>query len=817
MAEAQVIRIKPHHYIHVLDQVNNVTRVCVGPMTFTRQEQERVVSGPNQMVMIPPRHYCIIQNPAVRDDKGEPVTDDNGQVKIRHGDEEVRRECDPFPLYPGETLYGKVSPLQVVLPNTALRLRATRDVALEDGNRYAGDEWLFRGPGTYVPRVEVQVVEIVRASVLKPLQALKLRAKKEFVRKGVARKAGEEYLEKKDGAYLPEVEEEVVETVSAIILTENKALHLRAQENLVDQFGVQRKAGAEWLVTIKQAESYIPGVQETVVGEIAITVLTNRQYCVVCDPVVDGQIKLGTRLLRTGECSFFLQPGERLESGLQRVHVLESEVALLLRAREAFEDKTKDGVVQRAPGDRWMIHGPCDYVPPVAVEILETRHTIPLDRNEGIYVRDIKSGKVRAHIGSSYMLKSDEEKWEKDLPSVVEEVLAAANPGGKAAARDKTRVVTYKAPHNTVVQIFDYKTKAPRVVYGPDLVMLGPEEQFTVLSLSGDKPKRPHVIKSLSLQLGPDFMTDIVIVETADHARLSLKLSYNWHFETTPGKNDDKIFAVPDFVGDACKAIASRVRGEVALHSFDEFHRNSAKIIRTAVFGIDESTPEAKIRNRFAFQANNLIISNIDIQSVEPVDSRTRDALQKSVQLAIEITTRSQEATAGHEAEKREQEARGELERQQIVDKAKAEEARKSLLELQAQSATVEATGAATADAKAQAARAEIKGTAAVDQAKRAAKAAKIKADSELAEIKGEQEAEVAHQKSLNELEVSRARDLAHIEASKFKKIVDTIGKDTLKAIAVAGPDTQEKLLGGLGLKSFSLSGPQSPLNLFSQ
>jgi len=414
------------------------------------------------------------------------------------------------------------------------------------------------------------------------------------------------------------------------------------------------------------------------------------------------------------------------------------------------------------------------------------------------------------------MLKSDEEKWEKELPSVVEEVLAAQNPG-KVVARDKTRVVAYKAPHNTAVQIFDYKTKAPRVVYGPDLVMLGPEEQFTVLSLSGDKPKRPHVIKSLSLQLGPDFMTDIVIVETADHARLSLKLSYNWHFETTPGKNDDRIFAVPDFVGDACKAIASRVRGEVALHSFDEFHRNSAKIIRTAVFGVDDSTPEHKIRNRFAFAANNLIISNIDIQSVEPVDSRTRDALQKSVQLAIEITTRSQEATARHEAEKREQEARGELERQQIVDKAKAEAARKSLLELQAQSATVEATGAATADAKAQAARAEIKGNAAVEQSKLAAQASKIKAESELAEVKGGQEAEIAHQKALNELEVSRARDLAHIEASKFKKIVDTIGKDTLKAIAVAGPDMQERLLGGLGLKSFSLSGPSSPLNMFSQ
>ena len=67
-----------------------------------------------------------------------------------------------------------------------------------------------------------------------------------------------------------------------------------------------------------------------------------------------------------------------------------------------------------------------------------------------------------------------------------------------------------------------------RVIFGPELVMLGPDEQFTQLSLSGGKPKKPNVIKSLCLLLGPDFCTDIVIVETADHARLSLQLSYNW-------------------------------------------------------------------------------------------------------------------------------------------------------------------------------------------------------------------------------------------------------------------------------------------------
>ena len=38
-------------------------------------------------------------------------------------------------------------------------------------------------------------------------------------------------------------------------------------------------------------------------------------------------------------------------------------------------------------------------------------------------------------------------------------------------------------------------------------------------------------------------------------------------------KEASKIFSVPDFVGDACKAIASRVRGAVAGVQFDDFHK----------------------------------------------------------------------------------------------------------------------------------------------------------------------------------------------------------------------------------------------------
>jgi len=365
------------------------------------------------------------------------------------------------------------------------------------------------------------------------------------------------------------------------------------------------------------------------------------------------------------------------------------------------------------------------------------------------------------------------------------------------------------------VQIYDYKAKKARVTFGPDLIMLGPDEQFTVLSLSGNTPKAPKVLSVVALLLGPRFSTDVVIVETSDHARLSLKLSYNWHFDIDKKNQDqaDRLFSVPDFIGDFCKAIASRVRGSVASQTFDHFHKHSADLIRIAVFGSDEA---GNIRNRFHFKANNLIITNIDIQSVEPVDQRTRDALQKSVQLAIEITTKSQEATARHEAERREQEAKGRLERQKLFDEAESEKARKELLHLQATSAAVESTGQASAEAKARAEAAKIEGEANVTQAKLRSEAQSTKANAQLKIFKQEQESEITYKKSWNALEIRKATDLSEIEATKFKTIVDAIGAETLKKISQAGPEMQARLLSGLGLKSFMITDGNHPINLFS-
>uniref|UniRef100_A0A7N6B4N2 Major vault protein n=1 Tax=Anabas testudineus TaxID=64144 RepID=A0A7N6B4N2_ANATE len=822
MVEASIIRIPPHHYIHVLDQNTNIARVEIGPLTYIRQDNERVLFLPVRMIMVPPRHYCVVLNPVARDDNGQILFDQSGQAKLRHADLEIRLTQDPFPLYPGEEIKQDVTPLQIVYPDTALRLQALLDFEEEGGEkRVAGDEWLFEGPGTYIPRKEVIVLETIKATVIRENQAIRLRARKEGVdRGGVRRVTGEEWLVSKVGAYLPGAHEEVIDIVNAFILNDKKALHVRALRPFKDAGGRNRRTGEEWLVTIADREAHIPSVSEEVVGVVDVTTLSSRQYCVIMDPVgADGKPQLGQKRVVKGERSFFLQPGECLEQGIQDVYVLSEEEGLVLRAVEASS-------VYRRPGDRWMLRGPIEYVPPAAVEVVLKRQAIPLDENEGIYVRDIKTGKVRAVIGHTYMLTQDEELWQKELPPNVEALLTSlidplANRSDRrmiaeSGPRDKTRVVSYRVPHNAAVQVYDYREKKARVVFGPEMVMLGPDEQFTVLSLSGDKPKRPNVIKAVCLLLGPDFFTDIITIETADHARLQLQLSYNWHFDVKSPADSAvaaALFSVPDFVGDACKAIASRVRGAVASVQFDDFHKNSNRIICSAVFGFDE---KLAVRTSLRFPQNNLVISSVDIQSVEPVDQRTRDALQKSVQLAIEITTNSQEAAARHEAERLEQEARGKLERQKITDQAEAERARKELLELEALSAAVESTGAAKAEAQSRAEAARIQGEAAVNEAKLKAEAQRIEAESELQRLAKAREQELSYKKEMDGLEVAKQERLAQIESQRFSQLVESLGSDTLKEIARAGPELQVKMLQALGLKSTLITDGSSPINLFT-
>ena len=126
-----------------------------------------------------------------------------------------------------------------------------------------------------------------------------------------ARRAGEEWLYERLGAYMPGVDEEIVETINAYVLTDRKALHVRATRTFTDVTKTERKAGEEWcvgvgaaaasrvarvttrrarLVTMAQSPTHIPDVYEKVVGEVSLTTLSNRQYWCVRSKPRDGVV-----------------------------------------------------------------------------------------------------------------------------------------------------------------------------------------------------------------------------------------------------------------------------------------------------------------------------------------------------------------------------------------------------------------------------------------------------------------------------------------------------------------------------------------------
>lgn len=222
-----------------------------------------------------------------------------------------------------------------------------------------------------------------------------------------------------------------------------------------------------------------------------------------------------------------------------------------------------------------------------------------------------------------------------------------------------------------------------------------------------------------------------------------------------------------------------------------------------------------KIRDKFLFTNNLLTITNVDIKNISTKDEETKNKLQATVNLAIEITTRSQEEEAKRQAEKRDQEAKSTLQRKIIQDNSQAESIKKLLFELKAQTQQIAESGLKEAEAKSKVNSMIIESESNIKVARLNKEMLNLKNKFKMENEKYEREAFFEYLKIKNEIEIETKTKISEIETEKFKGIMGLIGEDTLVKLSQAGPEAQVELLSSLGLEGFVMTDGNNPLNLY--
>lgn len=772
----------------------------------------------------------------------------------------VRQPMEQY-LFKGPAVYTPQLGEKVVRKITGRVLTETQHCFLvakyafvddEGQHRVAGERWMAAATGIYFPNPATHMI-VEEAVCLNSTTALVVEATSDFFdqRHGVARKAREQWLVTHDGVpagyYLPSLHESVVQLTemvhigpdqycivanspdaagrpqwgrrdvwvgkqsffkhpavlcspvyNSLVLDGTEALLVQAKQSFSDGDGVYHNGGQRWLIS--GPRRYIPDIHVSVLERRRIIAL-DENCGVYVRNINSGRIRsvFGQPFMLTADEELWERP---VSCYLRR---LLSAPRQSIRITEMTSQERREADIE---------YGRMHLLPEETDEMVGS---------SGLGGSNLLTEQTPESPASGSPTWTDSRDCsghsdDADVASLLAEAKRNAEPPEQTRDVQRYAVVSTNAVHNTLMQIYDVSVGTSRIVPGPATIYLEPHEHFTTLLLSGGRPKQPRQIHSLSLYMGPDYMADVIDVETRDHARLRLHLAYNWEFDSqrVGGGSYEAFFTIPDFIGEACKMLASRMRSVVAGQTFEYFHRNSSSMIRHAIFSAAADGSTKMVGESLCFTANHLLISTVDVQSVEPVDAKTRSALTKSVQLAVEIITKSQESDASHQAALLEQEAKGSLELQVMTDRAMAEAQRMDFVRVMVENSALEQAGASRAQATAESAArlVEVEGELEATPMRCQSHAEGMSAELDI--LRERMKLDLAHRQVMNSLVVDKARRLAHLEASKYESIMATLGKEAVVAMAEAGPKLQSQLLNALGLQGLLVTDGKTPINLFS-
>ncbi|MFY9223314.1 MAG: hypothetical protein WAQ98_11625 [Blastocatellia bacterium] len=499
---------------------------------------------------------------------------------------------------------------------------------------------------------------------------------------------------------------QMAEVIDGHELREDQYLVVRIYDKVEDD---NSPIGTEKVIKGIDVSFYIPKTGLEVVPDekddyvrSAVTLL-DGEYCILLSPNGKKTYFRGPAVVFPEATEEFV---EKDEERVFKAHHLRKNMGLHVQVVKDFQSDGKDQIPigsYTAGQEIFLKDREGFFFPSENLEVISEVYSIPIAEKEGIYVREIETGRISTEVGPKNYLPdptkvdiitrqldketmrlyglidrnsqlvpaqsmvSQAEMEEKRGKKSIAVQRFANVIGPKAAEYDTTKAISIYIPPSFAVLV-TAKNKR-EVVKGPQTRILDYDEDLEVLRLSTGKPKTDeYLLTTCFLQKDGNKVSDIVKVKTSDHVELEVLLSYRVSFLSKGDQEDEKWFNVKNYVGLLCDHLGSIVRGTVRNSSIDAFHTNSTEIIRAAILG---DKREGKRVGRL-FEENNMWVYDVEVLDVKILDADVNKLLSDAQRTAIVFEVNSKQEYMRLNSEKIKEEVNQQIYQTQMATVEKA-------------------------------------------------------------------------------------------------------------------------------------------------
>ena len=430
-------------------------------------------------------------------------------------------------------------------------------------------------------------------------------------------------------------------TSSQYIVLENPAKDPNVKPTKGNNSAVELRVGRKVVVPGPASFPLWPGQRARIVDGHA---LREDEYLVV-RVYDDGDESraigpIGTETIVRGEDTSFYVPVTGLEvvaSPSGYVHTarrLRKGSGLHLRVVKSFT-QTEGGAIPageyEAGQDIFIAEGEGFFFPTPNVEVVAEIGAIPLGERQGVYARDIATGRIQTIVGPVNYLPDPTRVQivSRELDEDRADLYGIREADGHALA--------VYVPSSFAVLVTARSSR--EVVRGPQTRVLAFDEDLEVLELSTGKPKtQERTLRTCFLQVDGNKVSDVLRLKTGDHNEVEVSVSYRVSFV---GVDETSWFNVKDYVALLCDHAGSLLRAAARACSIETFYQNGTEVLRTAILG---EKHEGEPRPGRHFEENGMWIYDLEVLDMRILDPEVQVLLAGAQKNAIvaEVTRRQE-------------------------------------------------------------------------------------------------------------------------------------------------------------------------------